>query len=446
MSYRVTAPQQSISFAKGLSLVALLVISAPSRLAADESLAPQSSTQAPMSLEVLLHEAQARNPELRAAKEAWRAAKLRVPQASALPDPTVGYAIMGPMLETRLGPQKNIFDAEQMVPFPGKLWKRHQMAAAEANAAKAQMEAAKRNIIVELSEVYYDLHATDATISTVEELHEILKRLESIAQARYGAQGGSQRDVAKAQAELSGTEETLLTMRQRRQSLAARLNALLDRDPHAPVGRTVKPKLPTVSATVEQLLDIAKQHRPELQEASAMVKRDRHANTLAKLEYIPDVSVGFQYNQIGAGMTTDPDDGRDAWMVPLKINIPLWQNRLIPAVLEARRNLKASQARAAQEENTAEYEVKDAYYRFTSAKQIVELYRNALIPEAELAFHSDQAGYEAGRTDVLNLIDSERVYLNARVAYYQALAEALKSYAALERALGTTLTTEGGRS
>jgi outer membrane protein TolC len=416
----------------------VLVLSPP--LLAEETTAPV------LQLEEVVAEGLQHNPEFKAAEERWRAARLRVPQASALPDPMVGYMVMGEMLETRLGPQENIFEVEQMVPFPGKLWKRHQMAAAEANAAKAQMEAAKRDVVVQLSEVYYDLHATDATIATVEELHEILKRLESIAQSRYAAQGGSQRDVAKAQAELSGTEETLLTMRQRRQSLAARLNALLDRDSHSPVGRTIKPDVPTVSATIEQLLEIAKQHRPELQEASAMVTRDRHANTLAKLEYIPDVSVGFQYNQIGAGMTTDPDDGRDAWMVPLKINIPLWQNRLIPSVLEARRNVKASEARAAQEENTTEYEVMDAYFRFTSAKQIVELYRTALIPQAELAFRSDQAGYEAGQVDVLNLIDSERVYLNAQVMFYQALAEALKSHAALERALGTTLTTEGGRS
>lgn len=441
----MTAPPAALRCAKRGAMAGLTVALAL-HMTPIAAAAPIEQPAEELRLPDVITEALGRNPDLKAAQERWRAAKLRVPQASALPDPMAGYMVMGEMLETRLGPQEDIFEVEQMVPFPGKLWKRHQMAAAEAKAAKAQMEAAKRNVIVRLSEVYYDLYATDSTIVTVEELHEILKRLEGVAQARYGAQGGSQRDVAKAQAELSGVEETLLTMRQRRQSLAARLNALLDRDPQSPVGRTVTPELPTVSATVEQLLDIAKQHRPELQEASAMVKRDQHASTLAKLGYVPDVSVGFQYNQIGAGMTTDPDDGRDAWMVPLKINIPLWQNRLIPSVLEARRNLQASQARSAQEENTTEYEVNDAYFRFTSAKQIVELYRNALIPEAELAFRSDQAGYEAGRVDVLNLIDSERVFLNAQVTFYQALAEALKSHAALERALGTTLANEGGRS
>lgn len=392
--------------------------------------------------EQVIAEAIERNPELRAAKEEWRAATLRIPQASALPDPTVGYMLMGEMLETRVGPQEDVFEAEQRIPFPGKLWEKRRMAAAEAQASQAQLRMTELDVILKVSDTYYDLYAVDAVIGAVEELDEALKKFERIAQARYAAQGGSQRDVAKAQAEVSDVLQRLVMLRQQRQTVAALLNALLDRDPQTPVGPAEKPALPTVSLRLEELLTMAKTHRPELGEASAMVKRAHHAKTLAKLAYVPDLSVGFQYNQIGSGMTSDRDDGRDAWMVPLKINVPLWQNRLIPSVLEAKRNLRANQAKLAQAENLTEYEVKDAYYRFTAARQVVEVYQTALIPEAQVAFQSDQAGYEAGRTDVLNLIDSERVYLNAHVAYYQALAEALKSFAALERAVGTTLVAE----
>ncbi|MBI4597866.1 MAG: TolC family protein [Candidatus Omnitrophica bacterium] len=398
-----------------------------------------------LGLQDIIAEALQRNPGLKAAKEEWHAAKLRIPQASALPDPTVGYAIMGPDLETRVGPQMNVYEAEQMIPFPGKLWEKHWIAGAEARASQAKLRMTERDVILKVSDVYYDLYAVDAVTGAVEEIDEALKKFEGIAQARYAAQGGSQRDVAKAQTEVSDVLQRLLMLRQQRQTVAALLNALLDRDPHTPVGHAEKPELPTLSSTLEELLAMAQKSRPELGEASAMVKREKHANMLAKLEYVPDLTVGFQYTTIGAGMTTEPNDGRDAWMVPLKINVPLWQNRLIPSVLEAKRNLRASQARLAQAENLTEYDVKDAYYRFTAAKQVVEVYQNALIPEAQVAFQSDQAGYEAGRVDVLNLIDSERVYLNAQVAYYQALAEAMKSFAALERAIGTDLTSQGGR-
>ena len=59
-----------------------------------------------------------------------------------------------------------------------------------------------------------------------------------------------------------------------------------------------------------------------------------------------------------------------------------------------------------------------------------------------MAFRSDQAGYEGGKTDILNLIDSERVYLNAKIVYYQVLAETLKNFAAIERITGMGLLKE----
>ena len=412
------------------------------RAAAEE---PSEAPVEALRLDEVVAEALARNLELKVAKERWAAATLRIPQASALPDPAIGYTIMGPnFVETRTGPQTQVYEAEQRVPFPGKLWEKHRMAVAEAHAAEAQWKAAEREVIKQATDVYADLYALDESIHGVEEINALLEGFEAIAQARYASQGGSQGEVAKAQAEVSGTLQRLLVLRQRRQAAAALLNALLDRNPHAPVGPPVKPDVPTLPATLAELLDLANRRRPELAEASAMVTRDRHANTLAKFEYVPDVSVGFQYVAVGGG-TTDPQQGKDVWMVPLTITLPLWQNRLIPAVREAQHNLRVSQAQLEEVRNLTEYEVTDAYGRFTTAKQLVELHETALVPEAELAFNSDRASYEAGRINALALIDSARVYLNAKVASYEAVADALKSEAALERVVGMDLTRQGGR-
>jgi len=414
-------------------LVVWLATGSPHTVSAEEAV--EATT-----LQVVQEEALQRNPSLAAAKARWEAARLRMPQSWALPDPTAGYMVMGEHLETRLGPQEDVFELEQMVPFPGKLWKKRQMAKAGAAASHAAYRAIERDVTRDVSSTYYDLYATDQSIDTVEEILESLRKLEQIAQARYATKGETQRDVAKTQAEVSTALERLFLLQQQRQTLAARLNALLNRPASAPVGRLAEPARPVLTHDLEDLLALAETSRPELQEADSVLQRDRHANALAKLEYIPDVSVGFQYVRIGGGSTTHPDDGRDAWMIPLKINLPIWQNRLVPAVREARQNLAASEASLTEERNLSVYDVKDRYFRYTTAAKIVELYENALIPEAELAFRSDQAGYEAGRQDALNLLDSERVYLNAKVMYYQNLAEALKYFAELERAVGRPLT------
>ncbi len=397
------------------------------------------SEQSSVNLESLLTEGLKNNRDIKAAYESFEAAKKRVPQASSLPDPTAGTAYMGSMLETSLGPQKNIYEFEQMIPFPGKLVEKRQMATADVKAVEAQLKQTGRDTILKISQTYHDLFAIDETIAVVEETKELLKKVESIASSRYASQGSSQRDVAKAQAEVSDTLQRLFILRQQRNTLKAMLNSLLNRPPNSTIESLSKTPIPSLLSTLDELLDLAKKNRPELQQASAMLKREQHASTLAKYSNAPDFSVGLQYIEIGKGTTTSIDDGKDAWMIPIKVTIPLWQNRIGSEIQEARRNLNASQAKSDQSQNQSEFEVRDAYYRFTSSKQVVELYENALLPETELAFHSDQAGYEAGRIDILNFLDSERVYLNAKIAYFQAQADALKNFAALERAVGTNI-------
>ena len=395
-------------------------------------------------LKQLIKDALDHNPELKAAREEWKAAQKRIPQASALPDSMATYTVMGPMLETRVGPQKDMYEFEQMIPFPGKLVEKRKIAASEAKAFEARLKGLERGIVFKVTEAYYDLYKVEKTLKVTEEVRDLLMRFEEAAQSRYASLAGSQRDVARAQSEVSETLERLFMLQKEKESLVALLNSLLDRrdDGSSFIGQlydTTDPPMPQLTQGLDELLAETRTNRPEVLEGEAMKEKEEHARALARYEYAPDLTVGFQYVRIGAGDTSDPDDGKDAWMIPLRITIPWWQGRAGATVEETRSNLKSSEAKLKNLRNLAEYELKNAYYRFNAQKKTVELYQNALIPQAELAFHSDRAGYEAGKTDILNFIDSERVYWNARSAYYEAFSEALKSFAAIERAVGKNL-------
>ena len=412
-------------------LTALLLLALPGRAAAQDP--------PPATLEQWLTEAHARNPALRAAREEAAASRQRIAQAWALPDPSFGTMVMGDMLETRVGPQEHVYEVEQLVPFPGKLWQQRAIAKAEAAAQATGAEGVAQDVARDIATAYYDLYAVDATIRDVEDILEQVKQFEQIAQSRYASQGGGQREVAKAQVEVSQTLERLFVLRQQRDTLIARVNALLGRREDTPIGPVAEPSRPQLTGTLEELLARARTGRPEVRQAEALVSRARHAKRLAGFETLPDVSVGFRYVDIGNGTTTQPNDGQDAWMIPLMIRVPLWANRTIPAIREAAGSLRAREASLEDAENRTAFEVRDRYYRVVTAARLVELYENALIPEAELAFRSDYAGYEAGRQDALNVIDSERTYLNAKIAYYQTLADYLKQMAELERAVGQPL-------
>ncbi|MBI1977508.1 MAG: TolC family protein [Candidatus Omnitrophica bacterium] len=439
---------QSIRFLKLSVLILLPMLTLPIISWAGEVGVYQLSTEqrtepSLIHLDQLIQVARERNPDMIAAKAEWLAAKKRVWIDSSLPDPMAGMDLMGGMRETRTGPEEQRFMVSQEIPFPSKLWEKGKQAQDEAKAAFERYRAAERDITNELKRSYYELYFVDASLEVIEEVKGILKKFENVAQARYSNLTGTQRDVAKAQAEVSMTLEKLFMLQQERESIAAKINALLDQDPMTEVGKATLPVKPALPQSLVELVNLAVKNRQEIKEMEALVSKAKRGKKLAWMANIPDVTVGFEYTQVGGGSTTDEMDGKDQWMFPLRINIPLWFNKNIPQIQEAQKLVEANRAKLQAAKNTTFYEVKDAYYRYDSAMKIAELYDTAVIPQAKLALTSDQAGYESGKTDFLNLLDSERVYLNAKLAHIRFLTTALVSHSDLIRATGIDL--EGER-
>ena len=410
-----------------------------------QTTAAEPSAALTLNLDQLIKSAQEHNPEVIAAQAEWLAAKKRVWIDSSLPDPTAGYDIMGGMRETRTGPEKNRFTVSQEVPFPSKLWEKAKAARDEARAAHERYQAIERDIVNELKKAYYELYFVDASLELIEEVKDILKKFENVAEARYSNLTGTQRDAAKAQVEVSMALEKLFVLQQEREAVSAKINSLLNQDPMTEIGKAASPERPVLKQSLIECINLAVQNRQEIKEMEALVSKARHGKKLAWMSSLPDVNIGFEYTQVGNGSTAEPNDGKDQWMFPLRVTIPLWPNKNIPQVQEAEKQVEANQAKLLAAKNTTFYEVKDAYYRFDSARKIMELHETALIPQAQLALNSDQAGYESGKIDFLNLLDSERVYLNVKLTHIKLLIEMLKSYADLVRSTGLDLDGEGVR-
>ncbi len=419
--------------------IAILILATPLFLIGSARAEEKPQIPPILRLQDLIQQALGKNPEIVAAKAEWLASKKAIMASWALPDPVGGYDIMGPMVETMTGPQKNRFGISQEVPFPAKLWEKRKAAQAESEATRARFAAMERDITNKLTQLYYQLYYIDASLDTLAEIKELLKKIEGVAQARYSNLSGSQRDVAKAEAEFSMNLEKFYTLEQQRESVAAQMNALLDQDPMTVIGKATLPGKPAVSRSLVELINLAVQNREEIKAAEAVASQTHYAKRLAQLAYLPDVNVGFEYTRVGKGATTEANNGRDTWMFPLRFNIPLWQNRIIPEIQEARKLEEVQNAKLIAAKNQTFFEVKDAYYRFQSAAKIADLYAAAIIPQAKLALSADQAGYEGSKAGFLDLLDSERVYLNAKLSGIQFQAETLKAYADLLWATGLDL-------
>ena len=126
-------------------------------------------------------------------------------------------------------------------------------------------------------------------------------------------------------------------------------------------------------------------------------------------------------------------------MTTFAVNIPVWVDKLYAQIKEKESALKAAEANFTDVENRVAYEIEDIYFKVTTYSGIVSLYKTALVTQTQQSFEAARTGYETGKVDFLDWLDSERVLLQTRLAHYKAIVDYKKSIAYLERVIGTDL-------
>lgn len=391
------------------------------------------------SLDSLIEEALENNPQIQAALNNWKAEEHKIKQAKSLPDPMASYTYFGESVQTKVGPQEHKYGISQKIPFPGKLSLKGKVQAKHAQMLKEKYEATKREVIKNVKVTYYDIWWVDKAIQVTESEKDILNNLEKVAKEKFETNQTPQQDVVKAQVVISKLIDKLFLLRQQRKSLQAKMNSLLDRPEGSPLRRLKEVEAADFKYSLKALHELSKENRQELISANLDVEKKQFQVSLAKLDYFPDFTLGVNYIQIGEGYTNMADDGQDAWMGMLAINVPLWLDRLNAQLREKKAALTASKKNYEDLQNRVIFEVEDLYFKIITYKDIISLYETALIPQTEQSFQASKTAYEAGKVDFLNWLDSERVLLQTRLAYYKAITDYKKSIAFLERMVGKDL-------
>jgi outer membrane protein, heavy metal efflux system len=108
-------------------------------------------------------------------------------------------------------------------------------------------------------------------------------------------------------------------------------------------------------------------------------------------------------------------------------------------VREAEKMIESSEAGLEAVGKQVSFDVQDAGFKLLTARRTFDLYKSSLIPQAEARFSASEASYRTGKTDFIDLLDSERFLLNARVMGAIAEGNLGMEAARLERAVGTDL-------
>jgi len=389
-----------------------------------------------VSLDALIQEAMDNNPEIQQAFHYWKAAEYRTSQEKGLPDPRLSYGYFGENVETRVGPQEQKIGVSQKIPFPGKLREKGKIQAKEAGIRKEKYEALKNEVIKDVKIAFYDLYWLDQTLSIIDEEKSILEEIESVAQRKYGANLSSHQSVIKLQVELSKIIERFALTKQNRKSTVARMNRYLGWHMQKPFDTIRSIERKSLLLGLEEVLEKAKETRQELIAADLAVERAELERALAGRDYLPDLTFGVEYISIGGGTTSSADDGKDAWVGMVSVNVPIWFGKIKSGIKAKEEELKAARMKQEDVEDLVVYEVQDLYFRIEAYKDIVSLYETALVPQAQQAFDASRTGFETGSVSFIDWLDTQRTYLQTRLAYYKAVVDYQKAIAFLERVVG----------
>ena len=148
------------------------------------------------------------------------------------------------------------------------------------------------------------------------------------------------------------------------------------------------------------------------------------------------INVGDRKDPAGIAQPP-PDNGKNAFSLSVGINIPIWRDKYDAGVEEAAETLIAERGNYANLLNAMEYSIRDQVVRLETLRDQIDLFENALIPQTEEALRSTEAMYETGQLGVLDLLDSERALLNARLVNARYYSDFHTALAFLERAVGT---------
>lgn len=287
-------------------------------------------------------------------------------------------------------------------------------AGAEVDLAVAEGRSSRRDVLLQLRTLFWNLAYEQARVAVLETLEAQTSKLALTVRRRV--ETGEVRPVEGPLVEIElekvasdlEAARTLLLARQaalarwlavppgRRLAAAADLGALpvvMDRDAALAQARTADPGLMIASARSRVL--------------TADLKTERRAP-------IPSFSL--------RGFATDELD-RQAWGVGIAIDIPIWSwNSGRIAQAEARLAAGSRQAEAAALE--LETTVIEAQAACSASVATATRFRDNIVPRSETVAFTMERTYQLGEASLLPVIDARRTLLDARRLCLNALAQA----------------------
>jgi cobalt-zinc-cadmium efflux system outer membrane protein len=396
---------------------------------------PAASPPTPLSQ--LLVEAEANNPQISAADHGARAARQMAPQLTTPPDPKFTYQQVSVGSPKPFAGYTNSdfayigVGASQELPYPGKLRLRGEVAERDADVKQTEVEVTKTSLADAVKTDYLQLAYLQQTLGILRQNEVVLDQLIQDATAHYQVGQGTQQDVLQAQVNRTKMVKEITMHHQQMGQVQAHLKGLLSRDQRSPDIVTEALIETPLRRTSDELLAVVRQNNPQIQvDASSIRKQDAQLAS-AKREGKPDFEVGYMYQN------TDRKY-RDYYMFTFDVRFPR-KKRVNAEIAEATEKRSESQQTLNAHLQQQLAEVQEEYVKLTSDEELLQEYRDGLIPQSDAAYRATLSAYSSNREQFTHVLTYFTDVLSLKLEYAQTLVDHETALAHLESLTGATL-------
>jgi outer membrane protein TolC len=375
------------------------------------------------------------NPQVRAVHAQWEAAQHQILQNYAPADPTFTYSNVDSSKDFNAAVHSH--GLSENFQFPGEASLQADESRRTAEIARLTYEAAVRDLRAGVETAYYQVLLDERLIAINGENIGNLKQVVNVTQAQYTGGRAQQSDLIGAELAL---EQAQLQQRQyqtNRLNDRAGLNQLLHRKPAAPLDLDQKIELKPLEIKLDEAVDTATHARQEILQAALTEKNSTTALTLAEMEYLPNYTVGYEFDYIlQSGAQPMPGVTQvHNWSIGFNMPVFFWIHQR-EDVKSAQHSLQAARYSMSSVLSQTEATVTQLYQSAQFAYESAQVYSGRLIPLADQDFKVALVAYQSGKVDFLTLSSALQSDYASRLTYLQNANQFFAGEVALEQAMG----------
>lgn len=381
---------------------------APPRHTVAQAIALADAT--PFPLAAAIERAQAVSPHRQAAHARVAAAQGALYQASRLPNPSLDIREENLNLHSgRRAPVDQTVDVfavfSQPIEIGGKRAARAAVAASDVAAAHTAIRQTERELTLETVRLYLGALRAYSLINIVTTNREQLQPLIAAMTRRVEEGYTAEADLMKFHTEAARLDTEMTRIKLDFANTTTGLAALLDFPTPLSGNRLMMP--PALDPPLGDPVVLARQavdRRPELVAAQTRLERARHTLTLEKARRLPDPSFIAGYKRTG---------GEDTLVTGVVVPFPVFDRNtgnIERALAEEQAAALELEALRRQHQATLTSLIQAAQELTERARQIDQ---QLLLP-ATTVRNAARASFREGATNILQLVDAERVYTNAQ--------------------------------